>query len=119
MSLKIPLLPLLSNFHILSRRLLRFLLEAVQQDHAIPFRGAREYPVDITCVFGSELPKVFAAAHLLPELRWHDGKRSQQFQRSHHFRARRGLQIAQEFLNRLLPGIGCVEDDLAHAAPLA
>src|SRR5207244_5170020 len=44
--LKIPPLPLLSNFHILSRSFLRFLLETVQQDHAVAFRSCSENSIN-------------------------------------------------------------------------
>lgn len=50
MSLKIPLLPLLSNFHILPRSLLRFLLKPVQQDHAVAFRERSQHPINIAPV---------------------------------------------------------------------
>jgi hypothetical protein len=65
-TLKIPLLPLLSNFHILPWRFLGFLLESVQEDHAVALSGRAEDAVDIAAVFSTCLPKV-VSSELFPE----------------------------------------------------
>jgi hypothetical protein len=87
-ALKIPLLPLLSNFHILTRRFLRFLLKSVEQNHPVALGGRGQDPIDVPGIFRSNLPQLLIA-QLTPEFRQDYGECPQHFKIPHYFRPSR------------------------------
>src|SRR5207249_1989898 len=109
-SLKIPPLPLESNFHILSRRLLRFLLKGVQQNHAIVLSERGEHAINVASIFNPYLPQI-CSTQLFPKFRRDNWLSSQQFQCANNLCAHSRLQTDKKLLDRLVAKIGFVEND--------